>query len=142
MDQTARNERATFTVPMVDPEVVRHLRALHALGWGSKRIAREPGIARNSVRRYLEAGTAAETQRRPGAKTLDVAQQKVACALLDGPAAGNAVVVRRLLAEHDVEVPLRTLQRVLAPHRQARRAAQLATVRFETSPGDQMQVDE
>jgi transposase len=141
MDQTARNERATFTVPMVDPEVVRHLRALHALGWGSKRIARELGIARNSVRRYLEGGTAAETQTRPGAKTLDAAQQTVACALLDGPAAGNAVVVRRLLAEQDVEVPLRTLQRVLAPHRQARRAAQLATVRFETPPGDQLQID-
>jgi len=98
MDQTARNDRATFTVPMVDPEVVRHLRALHALGWGSKRIARVLGIARNSVRRYLRGGPSAETQRRPGAKTLDATQQDVARALLDGPAAGNAVVVRRLLA--------------------------------------------
>jgi hypothetical protein len=39
MDQTARNEKVTLMVPMVDPEVVKHLRALHALGWGSKRIA-------------------------------------------------------------------------------------------------------
>ncbi|HEY3806455.1 MAG TPA: hypothetical protein VGL61_27815 [Kofleriaceae bacterium] len=40
MDQTAENEKATLVVPMVDPEIVTHLRALHALGWGKKRIAR------------------------------------------------------------------------------------------------------
>ena len=141
MDQTARNDRATLTVPMVDPEVVEHLRALHALGWGSKRIAHELGIARNSVRRYLRGGEAAEQQTRPGAWTLGAAQQTTARALLDGPAEGNAVVVRRLLAEQDVDVPLRTLQRALAPHRQARRAAELATVRFETAPGHQTQID-
>lgn len=141
MDQTAGNGRATLTVPMVDPEIVRHLRALKALGWGTKRIARELGIARNSVRRYLREGAAAETQTRPGAWTLDAAQQVTARALLDGPAAGNGVVVQRLLAEQQVDVPIRTLQRVLAPHRQTKRAAELATVRFETAPGHQMQID-
>src|SRR4051812_397713 len=126
MDQTAGNERATLTFPMVDPEIVRHLRALKELGWGTKRIARELGIARNSVRRYLREGEATETQTRPGAWTLDAVQQAAARELLDGPAEGNTVVVRRLLAEQEVEVPLRTLQRVLAPHRQERRAAELA----------------
>ncbi|MBL0219993.1 MAG: IS21 family transposase [Myxococcales bacterium] len=126
---------------MVDPEIVKHLRALKALGWGTKRIARELGIARNSVRRYLREGAAAETQTRPGAWTLDAEQQVAARALLDGPAAGNGVVVQRLLAEQQVVVPIRTLQRVLAPHRQTKRAAELATVRFETAPGHQMQID-
>jgi len=125
---------------MVDPEIVKHLRALHALGWGTKRIARELGIARNSVRRYLRDADA-ETQTRPGAWMLDAAQRATACTLLDGPADGNAVVVKRLLAEDDVEVSLRTVQRALAPHRQAKRAAELATVRFETAPGHQMQID-
>lgn len=142
MDQTARNERATLTVPMVDPEIVRQLRTLRELGWGTKRIARELGIARNSVRRYLRGGAAAETQARPGARALDAAQQATARALLDGPAEGNAVVAQRLLAEqHDVHVSLRTLQRSLAPHRQEKRAAELATVRFETAPGHQLQID-
>lgn len=140
MDQTAGNERATLTVPMVDPEIVKQLRGLAALGWGTKRIARELGIARNSVRRYLR-DAAAETQTRPGAWTLDAAMRDQARTLLDGPAAGNSVVVQRLLAEQQVEVPLRTLQRVLAPHRQAKRAAEVATVRFETAPGHQMQID-
>lgn len=140
MDQTAGNDRVTLTVPMVDPEIVKQLRGLAALGWGTKRIARELGIARNSVKRYLRSADA-ETQTRPGAWTLDAAQRDVAMTLLDGPAAGNSVVVQRLLAQQDVEVPLRTLQRTLAPHRQAQRAAEVATVRFETAPGHQMQID-
>jgi transposase len=126
---------------MLDPEIVMQIRALKSLGWGTKRIAREVGCARNSVRRYLRDGADAATQTRPGAWTLDAAQQAQARSLLDGAAAGNGVVVQQLLAEQDVEVPLRTLQRVLAPHRQEKRAAELATVRFETAPGHQMQID-
>lgn len=114
MDQTRGIEGAAIRVPMVDPEIVRQIRALHALGWGAKRIARELGIARNSVRRYIRLGEVAEVQTRLAARTLEPAPEKAARALLDGPAAGNAVVVKRLLAEqHDVDVPLRTLQRDL-----------------------------
>lgn len=141
MDQAGSQVTKTLWAPMVEPEIVKQLRVLSALGWGMRRIARELGIARNSVRRYLREGEAAETQTRPGAWTLDAEQQAAARTLLDGAAAGNGVVVQRLLAEQDVEVPLRTLQRVLAPHRQAKRAAELATVRFETAPGHQMQID-
>jgi transposase len=126
---------------MVDPEIVKQLRVLHTLGWGTKRIAKELGIARNSVRRYLRGGAAAETQTRPGACTLDASQIAIATELLDGAAQGNGVVVKRLMAQQEVDVPLRTLQRALAPHRRAKHAAAIATVRFETSPGEQMQID-
>jgi transposase len=141
MEKTAVRDTATLTVPMLDPEVVMQLRALHALRWGTKRIARELGIGRGTVRRYLRGGSAAEIQTRPGAWTLDDAARGEARALLDGPAEGNAVVVQQLLSEREIAVPLRTLQRVLSPHRQAKRAAELATVRFETAPGHQMQID-
>lgn len=140
MDQTAGNSRETLGAPMVDPEIVKQLHALKGLGWGTKRLARELGIARNSVRRYLHEPDA-EIQTRPGAWTLDAEQQAKARVLLDGAAAGNAVVVQRLLREQQIDVPLRTVQRVLAPHRQAKRAAELATVRFETAPGHQLQID-
>ena len=141
MDRSREKDTETLRVPMVDPEIVKQIRALAALGWGTKRIARELGCARNSVRRYLREGAAAETQTRPGAWTLDAEQQQTARVAARRPAAGNGVVVQRLLAEQDVDVPLRTLQRVLAPHRQEKRAAELATVRFETAPGHQMQID-
>lgn len=55
---------------------------------------------------------------------------------------GNAEVVRQELAgELGVEVSLRTVVRVCAPLRRELRAEALATVRFETAPGQQMQID-
>ncbi len=141
MHESESQDTTTLWVPMLEPEIVKQLRALAALKWGTKRIARELSISRNSVRRYLREGAAAETQTRPTAWTLDAEQQATAVSLLDGPAEGNGVVVKRLLAQKDIDVPLRTLQRVLAPHRQVKRAAELATVRFETAPGHQTQID-
>ncbi len=128
-------------VPMLVPETVRQIEQLRMLGWGAKAIASELGIDRKTARRYLRGGEAAKVQVRHGARALDESQRRMAQELLDGPAAGNAVVVRRLLAERDVQVSLRTLQRTLMPHRRAKAAAKLATVRFETAPGHQMQID-
>lgn len=49
----------------MEPEVVRQTRELLALGWGAKRISRELGIARNTVRRYQREIQAAEAEIRP-----------------------------------------------------------------------------
>jgi DNA-binding NarL/FixJ family response regulator len=38
-------------VPMIEPDSVRRLRQLAAQGMGAKSIARELGLARNTVRR-------------------------------------------------------------------------------------------
>src|ERR1700681_865333 len=84
-------------VPMVEPEVLRHMRTLVERGWGSKRIAHELGIARNTVRRYLRGGSAAEAQVRPKARRLDDETRANAARLLETTAEGNAVVVRDLL---------------------------------------------
>jgi transposase len=130
-----------MAVQMLDPEIVRQIKALVELGWGSKRIARELGVGVLSVKRYRRLGTAAETQRRPGARVLADHERVLAISLLDGAAAGNAVVVRRLLHECGIDVHVRTLQRALTEHRQQRVAAEVATVRFETAPGHQMQID-
>ena len=131
----------TVEVPMVEPEVVRRMKALAELGWGTKRIAQELDVSRGAVRRYLRGGDGALVQKRPNARRLDADGSQAALELLAGPAEGNAVVVQKLLAERGVDVGLRTLQRALAPDRQAKRAAQLATVRFETAPGHQLQID-
>jgi transposase len=128
-------------VQMLAPEIVWQIEHLAKLGWRAKRISRHLDMRRETVRRYLRGGEAAKVQRRPGARTLDESQRTLAVELLDGPAAGNAVVVRRLLAERGIQVPLRTLQRTLSGHRRAREASALATVRFETAPGHQMQID-
>lgn len=126
---------------MVDPEIVRQIRSLTAYGWGARRIGRELGVARGTVRRYLRGGDAAEMQQRPSRRRLDEASRVLAVELFDTTAEGNAVVVRQLLAERGVDVDVRVVQRLLRPHRQQKRAAEIATVRFETAPGHQLQID-
>lgn len=128
-------------VAMVDPEIVRQIRAFAELGWGSRRIARELGIARKTAQRYMHGGVAAETQTRPAARALSDALRAEAVQLFESTAEGNAVVVADLFAERGIEVHPRTVQRVVRPHREAKRAAEVATVRFETAPGHQLQID-
>ena len=41
---------------MLQPDEVAAMVRLHELGWGAKRLSKEFGCARNTVRRYLRAG--------------------------------------------------------------------------------------
>lgn len=128
-------------VLVIEPEIVRQVRELEAKGWGAKAISRELGIARNTVRRYLRLGPEAEEQVRPEARCLDEAARAEAVKLFDGAAERNAVVVRDLLAAQGHEASARTVQRAVAERRREVRAADVASVRFETEPGQQMQID-
>lgn len=125
---------------MLTPDDVSAMVRLYQLGWGTKRIAAELGCSRTTVKRYIEAGgwVAYRTPRRAGQ--------------LDGLAGwlaerfrqhrGNADVVRQDLArEHGITVSLRTVERAVAPLRQALRAEARACMRFETPPGKQLQID-
>jgi transposase len=127
-------------VPVVEGEMVTAIRELTNRGWGAKAIAAELAIARNTVRRY-QRGAQAGVQVRPSARRLSGEDQATAQALFQREAEGNAVVVRQLLAERGCAVSVRTVQRAVAPVRQAQRAADVATVRVETAPGAQMQID-
>jgi transposase len=130
----------TAEVPVVEGEIVTAIRELADRGWGSKAIARELGVARNTVRRYRRSAIVAGHQvRRARRLSADVVRE--AQTLYTGVAEQNAVVVHQLLRADGVSIGLRTVQRAVAPVRQAQRAADVATVRVETAPGAQMQVD-
>lgn len=131
----------TAEVPVIEGDVVTAIRTLAERGVGKKTIAREVGVALNTVRRYLRQPLAAGVQTRPAARRLSDEDRRTARKLYEGAAAGNAVVVQRLLAGRDVTVSVRTVERAVADIRQAQRASALATVRVETPPGDQLQVD-
>ena len=128
-------------VPVIDGDVVTAIRTLAGRGVGKKTIAREVGVSINTVRRYVRQPIEAGRQVRPTARRLTDAWRDLARALYAGPAAGNAVVVQRLLGERGLFVSTRTIERAVVDLRRAERVAQLATVRVETPPGDQLQID-
>lgn len=122
---------------MREPEEVVAMLRLHRPGWGSKRIAAQLGCSRNTVKRYLRLGGWRASRMPPRSRKLAGLE-----AWLVERHRGNADVVRQeLLAEHGIAVSLRTVERAAEPLRQQRRAQALATVRFETPPGAQMQID-
>src|SRR4051794_26705680 len=125
---------------MLPPTVVDRIRELHGRGLGSKRIARALHISRNTVRRYL-AGATVGFQERPKARRLQEPLRQDVQDLYRTVAEGNAAVIRQELEARGIDVPLRTIQRAVADLRREERAAKLATTRFETRPGQQLQID-
>jgi len=125
---------------MVEDDVVDGISVLSRLGYSSRRIARELGVARNTVKRYL-GGAPVGVQERPEARRLSPEEQSRAEELYRTTAAGNAVVVHELLLAESVNVSLRTVQRSVAPLRAETARAVVVTPRFETPPGQQMQID-
>jgi transposase len=125
---------------MLEPWVVDQIHELAGQGLGSKRMARQLRVSRNSVRRYLAGGTAG-FQVRPAARRLDDATRREVHELFGTVAEGNTVVIQQELARRGIHAELRTLQRAVASLRQEQRAQALATVRFETPPAQQLQVD-
>ena len=125
---------------MMKSDEVEAMLHLHALGWGLKRIAREFGCSKNTVRRYVaDDGWMAYGRRSGGGKLEDQAAW-LEERFLRHP--GNAEVVRQdLLRERSVDVSLRTVERAVAPFRRLLTAEAKATVRFETPPGRQLQID-
>jgi len=131
----------TTEVPVIEGEVVTAIRTLAGRGVGKKAIAREVGVAVNTVRRYLRQPIIAGQQVRLAARRLTDDRREEARTLYEGPAAGNAVVVQRLLAARGCDMSVRTIERAVTDIRRAQRVAALATVRVETAPGDQVQID-
>lgn len=124
---------------MLGESAVAQIFALRDLGWGAKQIAREVGVARNTVRAWLRGG---EDRRyggegRPG--VLDAYYFWIQSQFQGG--VRNADVLRQEFEAMGVSVSLRTVERALRPFRQSWQRAQQVTMRFETPPGQQMQVD-
>ena len=122
---------------MLEAEEVAAMVRLHEFGWGAKRLSKEFGCARNTVRRYLRAGGAAPF-RKPERKTAfdgleDWLRERF---FRHG---GNADVVRQELeSEHGIKICLRSVEKRVQCWRRELKAERRATVRFETRPGQQL----
>lgn len=125
---------------MQSPEDVAVMLRLHQLGWGFRKIARELGVDRNTVRKHVRAGGWKPYKQPRRAKTLDGLEAWLEAEFRKHR--GNADVVHQELERvHGIEVSLRTVERAVRPFRQALENEAKATVRFETPPGRQMQCD-
>jgi transposase len=144
-----REERMGAVTPRVEdprgeamkgPEEVAVMLRLHVLGWGAKRIGRMLGCSHHTVRRYLQCGGAVAYRRPARTRRLDGLEEWLRERFRRHR--GNADVIRQeLAAEKGMVVSLRTVERAVAPYRQALLAEARATLRFETPPGRQLQID-
>lgn len=122
------------------PDEVSEMVALQEAGMGVKAIARQLGVSKTTVKRYLRAGGWVEyrTPKRPG--VLDDQADWLKTAMLKH--GNNAEVVRQELEkEKGISVGLRTVERAVKGHRMLARAEARATTRYETGPGEQSQID-
>lgn len=139
-EETSRGSIPSRRDEMKTPDDVSAMVRLKELGWGTKRIAAELGCSRNTVKRWLQFGDWKPCMSPSRSKKLDGLSDWLAERFRRH--GGNADVVRQELAsEKKIIVSLRTVERCVAPLRQELIAAARATVRFETPPGEQLQID-
>lgn len=124
--------------PLIEESVWGAVRALGERGLSKKEIGRQLDLDIKTVRKWLRQKW--EPQRRPGrGRALD----RWEGALRErAPEVGfNASVLYRELKAQGYEGSYPSLVRYLRPWREEHREAETSTVRFETGPGEQAQVD-
>ena len=124
---------------MLNSEEAGQVFALRKLGWGLHRIGGELGIARNTVRAWLKAGPDRCYGGPNRVAVLDAHRAWIRERWLAGVRNGD--VFRQELLAKGARVSLRTVERELRPLRREQVVADRATLRFETPPGKQMQID-
>jgi transposase len=131
---------STGCLKMQNATDVTEIFCLHKQGWGTKKIAETLGISRNTVKKYLRQGEWKPCQSAPKIGKLaglsNWLQERFR------RHSGNADVVRQELEkELGIRVSLRTVERAVEPWRQEMKVEREATLRYETAPGHQMQID-
>jgi len=117
------------------------VRILHRHGKGIREIARETGSSRNTVRRYLRSESAARYKPRPRRSTKlapfkDYVVERLKSA---APERIPASVLLRELRERGYTGGYTMLKALVTSLKPKEAAAPM--VRFETGPGEQMQID-
>ena len=117
---------------------VKRLYEMHGEGHSARAIARELGLARNTVLKYPRSPEAMRPNpRQPRGSTLDAYAQHIDRRWAEG--LENCVVLLRELRALGYEGAYSTLTEYLRPRRKGGQPE--ATMRFETAPGEQAQVD-
>ena len=114
---------------------------LHKQGLSIRHIAREMSVSRNTIRKYLRNGGVVEYHSpEPRKGVLNGKEEWLREKFFQHD--GNADVIRQeLSSEKGIDTSLRTVERAVKGHREELKRKKQATVRFETPPGFQLQID-
>ena len=126
---------------MISKEVWVDIKSLHRQGFSIRHIARELGISRVTVRRYLrndEPPRYVRTKTKPS--LLDPHKDYLLGRLRKLPELPATVLLREL-KERGYRGQITLIKDFIRPFRAERRRLQELTVRYETTPGEQAQVD-
>jgi len=123
---------------MLGGRTVRELYELKGKGRSMRGIASDLGISRDTVRKYVRSPEVPKPKPRVkrGSK-LDAYKEYIDVRLSEG--LENCVVLLREIKELGYDGGYMTLKNYVHPRRRPRQSK--ATVRFETGPGEQAQVD-
>jgi len=124
---------------MLDKIQVAQIRALYAQSMSMRHIAELTGISRNTVRKYIHGAEPVAKRRSKHTQWLQDNKELVREEFFNSGC--NCSVMQRNLQEKGVQVGLRQLERFSEPFRQEYKAAKKYCRRYETSPGDHMQID-
>ena len=117
---------------------VKEIYELKGAGCSIREIARELDVSRNTVRRYLKSPEAMRPKpRRRRVSKLDAYTDYIDHRMSEG--LENCVVLHRELVARGYDGGYSILKGYVSPRRQKRQPE--ATMRFETAPGEQAQVD-
>ena len=117
---------------------VKEIYELKGAGCSIREIARELDVSRNTVRRYLKSPEAMRPKpRRRRVSKLDAYTDYIDHRMSEG--LENCVVLHRELVARGYDGGYSILKGYVSPRRQKRQPE--ATMRFETGPGEQAQVD-
>ena len=118
---------------------MKEIYEMHGRGHSARAIARELGLARNTVLRYLHSPEAMLPKPRAArGSLLDLYAEHIDRRMAQG--LENCVVLLRELRSRGYQGSYTTLVEYVRPRRRGRTYSD-ATMRFETAPGEQAQVD-
>jgi transposase len=124
---------------MLQEETVQEVLARLARGERIKTIARELGVDRKTIKRWRRLGQWRPRQGCPRPRGLDAYLDRLA---QRGPEVGwNAVVLHRELQGLGFTGGVQQVRRAIRPWRAEAQRNAVATMRYETGPGEQAQVD-
>lgn len=124
---------------MLREDTVQEILARLRRGESVKAIARELGVDRKTIKRWRRRGQWRPRQGPPRSGGIDPYRDRLR---QRGPEVGwNAVVLHRELQGFGFTGGVQSVRRTIRPWRAEARWAAVATVRYETGPGEQAQVD-